>query len=305
KIETDYSEDELAFIMAYDSDEFNRWDASQEIYFNEIIRLTKNIADIENTKISSSLLKAFNTLLNDSISDKAFIAKALLLPSENEIAEKFTIIDVDAIHIARKHLKKRLAIEFKNLIETIIYNNSDTDPVDILSMLFNNFKDVSNMTDEVALFSILTDIESDFKEKAVNVFYSKWGKNPLVLDKWFAIQAVSSCFDTLDNMNKLLEHPAFSIKNPNKVRSLIGSFAMFNPVKFHQQDGKGYEFVGNQVKILDKINPQIASRIAATFNNRKKHDTNRNNLMIKQLENIISQPKLSKNVYEIVSNALK
>ncbi len=331
KIETDYTEDELAFIMAYDTDEFNRWDASQEIYFNEIIKLTKNIAGIEKAEISPSLLKAFNTLLNDSVSNKAFIAKALSLPSEIEIAEKFTIIDVDAIHIARKYLQKALATELKDLIETIIDSISDTDPKDIsssamakrdlknvllsyigaletkdiLSTMFNDFKNVSNMTDEVALFSILTDIESEFKEKAVNFFYNKWEKNSLVLDKWFAIQSISSCKDTLEKMNKLIQHPDFSIKNPNKVRSLIGSFAMFNPINFHRKDGKGYEFISEQVKILDTINPQIASRIAAAFNNRKKYDINRNDLMIKQLENIISQPELSKNVYEIVSNALK
>ncbi|MCD4743817.1 MAG: aminopeptidase N C-terminal domain-containing protein, partial [Desulfobacteraceae bacterium] len=149
------------------------------------------------------------------------------------------------------------------------------------------------------------DTESEFKTKAVHAFYSKWKNNPLVLDKWFAIQAVSSCSDTLTSMHVLVGHPDFSIKNPNKVRSLIGSFAMFNPVNFHQKDGKGYDFVGEQVKILDKINPQIASRIAAAFNNRKKYDTNRNSLMKKVLENIISQPELSKNVYEIVSNALR
>ncbi|MCK5542426.1 MAG: aminopeptidase N [Desulfobacterales bacterium] len=331
KIKTDYSEDELAFIMANDSDEFNKWDASQEIYFKEIIKLTNNYDDIDQYKISSHLLYAFKSLLENSDSNKAFIAKALSLPSENEIAEKFDIVDVDAIHTARNYLKQNLAIEFKDLLETQINNCFDTDPSDIsflamakrdlrnvafsyigaleqegiLLMLFNKYKNASNMTDEIALFSILTDKESHFNEKAVDIFYSKWKNNSLVLDKWFAIQAVSSRSDSLANMNKLVAHPDFSIKNPNKVRSLIGSFAMFNPVKFHQQDGKGYEFVGNQVKILDKINPQIASMIAAAFNNRKKYNDNRNNLMKKVLENIISQPDLSKNVYEIVSNALK
>lgn len=332
KIETDYSQDELAFIMAHDSDEFNKWDASQEIYFNEIIKLTKyNNTDIEKHKISSHLLFAFKSLLENSESNKAFIAKALTLPSENEIAEKFDIIDVDAIHAARNYLKKNLALEFRDLLEVQINTCSDTDPSDIsflamakrdlkniafsyigslekediLSMLFDKYKTASNMTDEIALFSIFTDIESEFKAKVIESFYSKWKNNYLVLDKWFAIQAVSSCSDTIANMNKLIDHPDFSIKNPNKVRSLIGSFAMFNPVNFHQKDGKGYRFVGEQVKNLDKINPQIASRMVAAFNNRKKYDKSRNNLMKKILENIISQPDLSKNVYEIVSNALK
>ena len=330
-IETDFSEDELSFIMANDSDEFNRWDASQEIYFREIIKLTKIKSDIDKQKISSYLLKAFKALLNDSISNKAFLARALSLPSENEIAEKFKIIDVEAIHSAKKHLKATLAIEFRDQMQSIINNCSDTDPIDISSdamakrdlknvllsyigilgqkdiliKLFNDFKNVSNMTDDIALFSILTDIESEYKEKAINLFYNKWKKNTLVLDKWFAIQAVSSCSDTLQNLNKLIKHPDFSIKNPNKVRSLIGSFAMFNPVIFHQKDGKGYEFVAEQIKILDKINPQIASRMVASFNNRKRYDKNRNHLMKKQLESIISLPELSKNVYEIVSNALK
>ncbi|MCD4744588.1 MAG: aminopeptidase N, partial [Desulfobacteraceae bacterium] len=285
KIETDYSEDELAFIMACDSDQFNKWDASQEIYFNEIIKITNNITGINRFKISSYLLNAFKTLLEDSVSNKAFIAKALSLPSENEIAEKFTIINVDAIHTARNYLMKNLAIEFKGLFEKIIDQCSGTDPKDIssksmakrnlknvafsyigaleqediFSMLFDKFINASNMTDEIALFSILTDTESEYRTKAVDSFYSKWKNNSLVLDKWFAIQAVSSCSDTLTSMHVLVDHLDFSIKNPNKVRSLIGSFAMFNPVNFHQKDGKGYDFVGEQVKILDKINPQIAS----------------------------------------------
>jgi aminopeptidase N len=331
KILTDYTEDELGFIMANDTDEFNRWEASQEIYFNEIIKLTQHISEIDKQKVSPYLLDAFKKLLNDPGADKAFIAKSLLLPGENEIAEKFSTIDVDAIHMARKFLQKNIALEFNRTIKNIIDENSDTASSDIsaeavarrelknvllsyigsigtndiLLSLFNSFKDVSNMTDEVALFSILTDIDSKYKDKAVELFYSKWKNNSLVLDKWFSIQAISSCSDTLEKIMELIRHPAFSIKNPNKVRSLIGTFAMFNPVNFHQKDGKGYEFLCEQVKILDKINPQIASRIAACFNNRKKYDGNRNNLMKKQLENIISQPDLSKNVFEIVSNALR
>ena len=331
KIKADYTKDELAFIMAHDSDEFNRWDASQEIYFDEIIKHINSFDDIKNIKISAHLLKAFKVLLNDTVSNKAFIAKALSLPGENEIAEKFTIIDVDTIHIVRRQVKKNLAREFKDLFELIIKNCSDTDPADIspgsmakrelkntaLSylgsmelnetslMLFDKFRTASNMTDEIALFSILLDFDSEFKEKAVDVFYSKWKNNSLVLDKWFALQAISSCPGTLSKITRLVDHPDFSIKNPNKVRSLIGSFAMFNPVNFHQKDGKGYEFVSEQVKILDKINPQIASRIVTAFNNRKKYDENRNALMKKQLNNILSQPDLSKNVFEIVSNALK
>jgi len=331
KIKTDYTNDELAFIMAHDSDMFNRWDASQEIYFNEIIKLTKNISSIHDARISSYLINAFKALLNDSSSSKAFLAKALSLPSENEIAEKFMIIDVDAIHSARNHLKTSLAIEFKTQIESLIAQCSDTDSLDlssdamakrdlknlllsyigiigqdnILLKLFELYQNVSNMTDEIALFTILTDIDSKYRTKAIDIFYDKWKNNTLVLDKWFAIQAVSSCKDTIENVNNLVNHPDFSIKNPNKVRALIGSFAMFNPVNFHREDGRGYEFLSNQVKILDKINPQIASRMVAMFNNRKKYDSNRNNLMKKHLENIISQPELSKNVYEIVSNALK
>ena len=331
KIKTDFTDDELAFIMANDSDDFNRWDASQEIYFNEIIKLTNNFKDIENQEISAYLLNAFNALLNDTVSDKAFIAKAISLPSEIEIGDKFDVINVDAIHVARNFLRKKLATKFKVVMDELINKCSGTDPEDISSAamaqrdlknvllayigsiesedilitLFNDYQNASNMTDEVALFSILTDIDSPFKEKSVNVFYDKWRNNSLVLDKWFSIQAMSSTKDTLSNMYNLLEHSTFSIKNPNKVRSLIGVFAMFNPVNFHREDGKGYEFVGEQVKILDQINPQIASRIAATFNNRKRYDRIRNDLMKKQLQDIISQPKLSKNVYEIVYNALK
>ncbi len=331
KVRQDLSTQELSFIMAFDSDLFNRWDASQEIYFRELVRLTDNIKESGSQEVSGHLLHAFKSLLKDNVSDKSFIARAITIPSENETAQQFDTIDVEAIHTAREYLMNKLAIECKEILEARIKLCSNADPRDIsygamaerelkncllaylgaldqedmFLQLFNQFKNARNMTDEIALFSILTQRDSIYRQQAVNAFYLKWKNNPLVLDKWFTIQAVSPCHDTLSNVQKLVHHPDFSINNPNKVHSLIQAFSMSNPLCFHQSDGKGYDFIEKQVLILDKINPQIASRIAAAFNNRKKYDEKRNKLMKKALNNILLQPDLSKNVYEIVSSALK
>jgi len=160
------------------------------------------------------------------------------------------------------------------------------------------------MTDELAAFKILADINPEIKSQAVEKFYSKWKNDKLVLDKWFAVQAGSSLDDTLDIVKLLLKHSDFSIKNPNKVRSLIYMFAMNNPINFHQNSGAGYKFIADQIIALDSINPQLAARLSSCFNHWKRYDDQRKLLMKKEVERIASIKGLSKNVYEIVSNAL-
>ena len=161
------------------------------------------------------------------------------------------------------------------------------------------------MTDELAGFTILADINPELKSQAVKKFHLKWKKNKLVLDKWFAVQAGSTLDDTLDIVKLLLKHSDFSIKNPNKVRSLIYMFAMNNQINFHQNSGAGYKFIADQIIALDSINPQLAARLSSCFNHWKKYDDQRKTLMKKEVERIASVKGLSKNVYEIVSRALE
>ncbi|MEN8211270.1 MAG: DUF3458 domain-containing protein, partial [Thermodesulfobacteriota bacterium] len=330
KIETDFTNDELAFLMANDSDEFNRWDAAQTLFIKEISQIVNCIHTGEKPSASSNLINAFQKALVDQERDRAFLSRTLSLPMETEIKDHFKIVDVDAIHKARLFLKQEIAGQLRNNFLDTIELCSKSDALSLsheamadrslknlslsylgclkeeatTKLVLKHFESAKNMTDELAGFTILADINPEIKSRAVEKFYSKWKKDRLVLDKWFAVQAGSTLDDTLDIVKLLLRHSAFSIKNPNKVRSLIYMFAMNNQVNFHRASGAGYKFIADQIITLDSINPQLAARLASCFNHWKKYDDQRKPLMKKEVERIASVRSLSKNVYEIVSSSL-
>lgn len=331
KIVTDLTDEELAFLMANDTDEFNRWDAAQTLFLKEINQIVTAIQTNKDLSVSLNLITAFKKALLDQKTDHAFLAKALSIPLETEIKDHFNPVDVSAIHTARLFLKKEIAVQLKHHFLDMVDQCAKSDPLSIsreamadrslknLSLSFlgslkqkdttklviDHYASAKNMTDEIAAFKILTEIDPDTKQTAVETFYSKWKHDKLVLDKWFAVQAGSSLLDTLKIITSLVDHPDFSIKNPNKVRALIYMFAMQNPVNFHQKDGAGYRFVADQIIVLDTINHNVAARLSSCFNLWKKYDEPRKALMKKELERIISIQSLSKNVYEIVSRALE
>ncbi len=330
KLITDFTDAELAFLMAHENDEFNRFDAAQTLFINEIQTLVSKIQNKESLGISPGLVQAFKTALMDSKTDRAFLAKALSLPQENEIKDYYESIDVVAIHKARSFLKKELARQLQDQFMEIIELCSHADHLSIshsamadrslknlclsyigsiggkqtTQFIYQKFKTAQNMTDEYAALRILSLVDEDVKLKGMDRFFQKWQQDKLVLDKWFAVQAASSLSDTLAQVQSLLIHPEFTMANPNKVRSLIYMFAMHNPINFHRADGKGYRFVADQIIALDSINQQVAARLSSCFNHWKKYDESRKVLMKNELERILSQT-LSKNVYEIVSRALE
>ncbi|MBU2631429.1 MAG: aminopeptidase N [Proteobacteria bacterium] len=330
KIKTDFTDEELAFLMANDTDDFNRWDSAQTLFFKELKRIINILRSDEDLSVSSNLIHAFKKALLDTGTDRAFLAKALSLPIETEIKDHVDLVEVNAIHKARLYLKQEIARQLKNHFFTVIELCSKSDPLsishgamadrslknlclsylgslkqkDITPLIFDHYAAAKNMTDEIAAFKILSEIDPDTKQKAVDTFYSKWKHDKLVLDKWFAVQAGSTLPNTLEIVKSLTHHPDFSIKNPNKVRSLIYMFAMQNHINFHQQDGNGYRFIADQIILLDQINHNVAARLSSCFNHWKKYDAPRKALMKKELERILSIQTLSKNVYEIVSRAL-
>ena len=330
KLVTDFTDAELAFLMAHEKDEFNRFDAAQTLFVKEIQALVSKIQEKEPLKISPNLIQAFKSALTDPNTDRAFLARALALPQETEIKDHYEVIDVTAIHRARSFLKRELALQLKDRFMETIEQCASADPLRIshaamadrslknlcLSYIGSigeeqttvyvcqKFEAAQNMTDEYAALKILSQIDSDIKQTGMDIFYKKWHQDKLVLDKWFAVQASSSLPDTLEQVQSLLTHPDFTMTNPNKVRSLVYMFALQNPVNFHRSDGKGYRFVADQIIALDGINQQVAARLAACFNHWKKYDDSRKILMKKELERILSVQTLSKNVYEIVSRAL-
>ena len=167
------------------------------------------------------------------------------------------------------------------------------------------FRGADNMTDTIAALGLLA--ESDLPERAAALadFYARWRDDALVVDKWFALQAMAQRPDTLDAVSALLHHEAFTLANPNRVRSLIGAFAQGNPTGFHRADGAGYAFVADHVLALDKRNPQVASRLAQPFGRWRRYDAQRQDHMRAQLERILATAGLSRDVYEIASKSLK
>jgi aminopeptidase N len=238
-------------------------------------------------------------------------------------------IDVDAIHETRDFFMKSLAEalheKFRNVFETnrekgpyaidpssIARRKLKNTALSYLSLVedrcadfvFNEFSKAGNMTDKLAALTLLTDMDHELTTRALDSFYNEWKDDPLVMDKWFAVQAASRRENTLDTVKSLCDHPGFSIKNPNKVRALIGTFAQMNPMAFHNKNGKGYVFLADRVIQLDTINASIAARMVSAFNKWKRYDEDRKVLMKKELTRILETDKLSKGVYEVVSKAV-
>jgi aminopeptidase N len=160
------------------------------------------------------------------------------------------------------------------------------------------------MTDVSAALHCLANSEAPEREEALEAFYRKWQHDPLVMDKWFTLQATSKRPDTLEQVKRLMDHPAFNIKNPNKVRALIGAFCHGNPARFHDRSGAGYVFHGDQVLALDSLNPQVAARLLGAATRWRKYDEERQKMMRAQLERIVAAPGISRDVYEIASKSL-
>ncbi len=262
--------------------------------------------------------------------DKAFQAFALALPGETYLADFMEVIDPAAIHEARRFVLKTLAAELKGQFLAVYRANQDKGPYrhdqeavgrrslkniclaylaeledeDGRGLCMEQFKTAGNMTDAITALANLANIDCPERTEALAAFYEKWKDDPLVMDKWFSIQAMSRLPNALDAVKELTRHSAFNIKNPNKVRALIGAFSQGNPVRFHDPSGAGYVFLADHVLAIDPMNPQIAARLVNPFTAWKRYDERRKALMRAQLERILNTPKLSKDVHEVVSKSL-
>jgi len=329
KVNIDFTDDERLFLMAQDSDEFNRWDAGQQLAVKLILQLIKDFQQGKKLKLDPSFISAFNKILGSSLSDKAFQAFALSLPAETYLADFMKVIDPTAIHEARRSLQRALATELRETFFAVYYTNQDAGPYradqssigrrslkntclsylmeldepGIRKLCMEQFKTAGNMTDVMASLANLANTDCPERPDALASFYEMWKDDPLVMDKWLSIQALSRLSSTIGTVKALTNHPAFNIKNPNKVRSLIGAFSA-NTVRFHDPGGEGYSFIAEQVLAIDPLNPQIAARLVSAFTMWKRYDEKRQALMKAQLERILNTPKLSKDVHEIVSKSL-
>ncbi len=333
KMTTDLEESDLLFLMANDSDPFNRWEAGQTLFRSLLVKLiadeTNGKALEMNTKITDAVRKTIEGS-NAADADKAFIARAMMVPSESELVEMLEpgTVDPDVVKAARDFVMKSLAADLRSLLEETVKMNSATayknEPADRAMRSLKNmcmgylsyvnepevakdalerYQNADNMTDKIATLSALSNKVCAERDTAFDAFYQEWQNDPLVMCKWLSLQASSGIPNNLDNVKALLKHPAFDIKVPNKVYSLIGGF-MSNPTTFHQKDGQGYEFLADVILQLNEINQQVAARMAGGFTRWRKYDPSRQTLMKKQLERIIATENLSENVYEIVKKSL-
>ncbi len=325
-----YSADDDAFLMQHDNDAFNRWAAAQRLAMTSMQSMQSMQSMLkEGTSPDHRITAAFRHLLHDEQLDAALKAEALMLPSESDIAEATTPADPGRIHAVREQLRHHIATELKTDFEScyqtlsggsaglddeamqhrklknvcLSYLSTLNDETTI-QLTYKQFNEAKNMTDQYAALSALADCDCPERSAALEAFEMRWSDDANVMDKWFAVQASSSLPDTLEQIKTLMGHDKFDLHNPNKVRSLIGSFAMRNPAIFHTEDGSGYAFVADQVLALDKLNPQVASRMVRALMPWKRLESTRSALMRTQLQRIADSEGLSGDVFEIVSKSL-
>ncbi|MES2142603.1 MAG: aminopeptidase N [Pseudomonadota bacterium] len=329
KLYVDYNDEDLAFLMEKDSDGFNRWNAAQQLATRIVMqRIEQPSIQSESTAL---LLKSYQALLTDiTPENEALFAELLNLPSEAYFAEQMKIIDVDGIHREREWLREQIANglhaqllalyktyqKFKpytfdgqsqaqrrlknTCLNYLMLLNKD----DINDFCITQYQKADNITDSISALSELVNNNSPVSAHLLNEFYEKWQTNTLLICKWLALQARAPLPSSLACVKALLKHSAFDWKNPNKIRSLIGVFCTDNPIQFHQSSGEGYQFLGEQIQYLDKLNPQIAARLVRPLTRWQRFDESRSQLMREQLKNILITPGLSPDVYEIVSKSL-
>jgi aminopeptidase N len=326
-----YSEADLTHLMAHDANAFNRWEAGQRLALALILRgieaLRAQGKDAGATP--AAFVRAFARVLDYAPRDPAFGAEALALPSEVTIAEQLEEVDPDAIHAVRNGLRRALAQALRGELLATYHAQAvpgpyapnaqaagkralrnlclgyllELDDAEMRALALGQFERADNMTDTMAALGALANCACAERAQALEAFYAKWKHEPLVVDKWLAVQAGSRLPGTLGEVRKLLAHPAFDIRNPNKVYALIRSFCS-NHVRFHAADGGGYAFLAEQVIAIDAFNPQVAARMARAFDRWRKFDAGRRQHASAALARIRDTQGLSNDVAEIVSKAL-
>jgi aminopeptidase N len=328
KLDYPYTCSELAVLMSHDTDAFMRWEAAQLLAQREILSNVGLRASGSDMALGVELTEAFRALLADTDTEPALLAEAMSLPGEDYLAEQMKVVDVDGIHDARKFVKSGLAHSLQEALSDRYGSMADGRPYSKSpkSMARRSLKNVclsflleteagvglaraqmessENMTDTLAALQGLVWTEAPVADRLLEQFEKQWSDDALVMDKWFSMQAAIPGHRAVERVRDLLRHPGFSLANPNKVRSVIGVFSMMNPTGFHAADGSGYRLHADQVIDLDKLNPQVAARMAGAFNPWTRYDSQRRGLMKAELTRITDSEGLSPDVSEIVNNAL-
>lgn len=333
-VRLDYTQtdDELLFLLAHDSDPFNRWEAARKLLVKAILAQASSkplpVEAIER------LIHALGNVLRDPKLDAAFKAMVFALPTESELGlalrAEGRLIDVDPLYAARKYMLLAIADRLQKDFEATHKQLAGLDPAaadgvsmgirslknsclfylalkrdsKVLEQVFKQSENVKNMTDRMTALGILTETTSPLKVKALASFERAWKSNPSVMDSWFSVQAATKRSDVLNDVKKLMQHPAYDIKNPNRISALIGVFAG-NGLGFHNKDGSGYRFIADMIMKIDAYNPHSAAGLTKVFARWRDYDVKRQKLMQAQLKRLAAHKKLSANTAEIVSKSLK
>ncbi len=322
KLAYPYTREQLAFIMSRDSDGFSRWDASQQLAIQVI-------EQSQSGPVDPLLLDAFRELLADDSLDPAMVAEALRMPSENYLADLAEVVDVEAIHRGRQTVRTEIGSQLGELLTTRYHGlasareyRPDSGQLaarslrntclaylalageEGVALAMTQYREASNMTDRQAALTTVVNCGSDAqRQELLEDFYQAYQHESLVVNQWFQVQALCPQPGNLERVRELMAHPAFSLRNPNKVRSLVGAFCSANPVNFHRADGAGYELLVDVVTELNTANPQIAARLLTPLTRWRRYGE-RSEQMRQALESIKALPELSKDVYEVVSKSL-
>lgn len=326
-----YSRDQLLYLMTNDSDGYCRWDAAQQLGLSILTERIKAYQSGQEVTLDTHLEFGFKTLMANDQLDKSMVALLLQLPSEAYVAGISPKADAVAIHHVRRSLQVSLAIALYDDFLSLYHANVVDEPYsadaqqiasralkntalhylmlagteDALSLAVNQFANAANMTDQFSALTCL--VHSSFeeqKQQALTSFYQQWQHEALVVNQWFMVQATAPVDSALEQVQALMKHPAFDIKNPNKVRALIAAFAGQNAVNFHRKDGAGYDFLAEQIKVLNGFNPQIASRLLTPLIKWRQYCEPSAILMKQALESIREEASLSKDVFEVVEKSL-
>ncbi|WP_422766183.1 aminopeptidase N [Plesiomonas shigelloides] len=327
KLDYPYTDKQLTFLMAHARNDFARWDAAQML-IGKYVRL--NVANWQAgnaLELPIEVVDAFRAVLLDEQLDPALAALILTLPKETELAELFDLIDPDAIRAVREFIRDELVLELNDELRAVyqahVLPEYRVEHADIARRALRNtclsylafaegadalvrrqYEQADNMTDTLAALSAAVSAELPCRDNLMQHFADKWQHDGLVMDKWFMLQATSPAANVLENVQALMQHPSFSLANPNRTRSLIGAFASGNPSAFHAKDGSGYRFLTDVLVELNSRNPQVASRLIEPLIRLGRYDAERQQLMREQLLRLQKLDNLARDLFEKITKSL-
>jgi aminopeptidase N len=330
RLTTNLDPGQIEFLMLHDSDPFNRWQAAQTYALTLLTAAARGDLARVTGKEAEQLARSLGATARDDALLPAYRAEFLKLPSESDIARELgRSVDTDAVHAAREALRAAIGKAIREELAGLYESAAPSEPyspdpesagrralrsaaLDLLvgtgepaelARAEHHYRAAANMTDAIAALAILSHLETPARDRALDDFYARWRDEPLVLDKWFAVQARAARSDSVETVQTLLSHPKFSLKNPNRIRALIGSFAQANPTGFNRADGAGYRLLADQALEIDRSNPHLAARVLGAFESWRILEPHRQARAKAALEDLAART-LSTNSYEIVTKTL-